>query len=107
MSDRRSAEAETYRRWYKTARWQRIRAAQLATEPLCRMCMAQGKITPASVCDHVEPHKGDPVKFWGGPFQSLCDPHHSEGKQQIERRGYSNEIGPDGYFVDPNHPSNR
>jgi hypothetical protein len=31
-------------------------------------------VTPATICDHVEPHHGDVNKFWLGPFQSLCKP---------------------------------
>lgn len=85
--DYRSPEAATYRKFYKTARWRQIRAAQLAAQPLCVMCQAAGQITPATVCDHIEPHKGDPDKFWGGPFQSLCKPHHDGPKQSEERTG--------------------
>lgn len=106
-NDPRSAEAEAYRAWYRTARWQRLRSEQLRDEPLCAMCARQGRVTAATVCDHVERHNGDPVKFWAGPFQSLCKPHHDQGKQQIEKRGYSNEVGADGYPIDPNHPANR
>jgi 5-methylcytosine-specific restriction enzyme A len=36
------------------ARWQRRRAQQLAAEPRCIMCKLDGKITPATVADHVE-----------------------------------------------------
>lgn len=71
--------------WYKLARWLRIRDKQLADEPLCRMCLAEGRVTPATVCDHVEPHRGDPIKFWAGPFQSLCGSHHSRDKQGEEQ----------------------
>lgn len=75
-------------RWYKTARWQRIRRLQLAREPLCAMCLKEGgRPTVARVCDHVEPHRGDPDKFWNGPFQSLCFEHHNSDKQRIERGG--------------------
>lgn len=38
--------------------------------------MTQGRVTEATVCDHVMPHKGNVVKFWAGPFQSLCKHHH-------------------------------
>jgi hypothetical protein len=31
--------------------------------PLCRMCEAEGKITVATIVDHVIPHKGDRVLF--------------------------------------------
>lgn len=103
----RSAEAAKYRRWYSTARWQRIRARQLQREPLCRFCQQKGRITAATVCDHVTPHKGNKAIFWGGPFQSLCAPCHNGTKQQIERLGYSTEIAPDGWPADPRHPANR
>jgi 5-methylcytosine-specific restriction enzyme A len=26
---------------------------------------------PATICDHVEPHRGDVNTFWLGPFMSL------------------------------------
>lgn len=88
-STRRSPKAEEYRRWYKTARWQRLRAQQLRSHPLCEMCEADGRLTPATVCDHRTPHRGDEAAFWSGPFQSLCDAApwrcHSRRKQQIER----------------------
>lgn len=81
-----------WRAWYGTARWLRLRAAQLRDAPLCRLCMDAGRVTPATVCDHVEPHRGDPVRFWGGPFQSLCASCHSGTKQaeeqsSLQRRG--------------------
>ena len=77
--------APPWRAWYKTARWLRIRAAQLLAEPLCRICLALGRVTPATVCDHVDPHRGDAVRFWGGPFQSLCASCHSSTKQAEEQ----------------------
>jgi hypothetical protein len=36
------------------------------------------------VRDHIERHGGDPVRFWHGPFQSLCAPCHSSEKQRQE-----------------------
>lgn len=78
-------------RWahlYKTARWQRIRAAQLTAMPLCAYCLEMGRTTAATVCDHVTPHKGDEGLFYGGPFQSLCKPCHDGVKAEEEARGY-------------------
>lgn len=77
----------TTRSMYGTYRWQIIRAAQLQGEPLCRFCIDRGIVTPAKVADHIEPHKGDPDKFWNGELQSLCAPCHSSDKQRIERGG--------------------
>lgn len=75
-----------WRKWYGTARWRRIRAAQLAAEPCCRMCAAADppRVTPATVCDHVEPHRGDEARFFGGPFQSLCGTCHNSDKHAAE-----------------------
>jgi hypothetical protein len=69
-----------------TARWRRIAKAQLKAEPPCGMCLL--KLTPATVCDHMKPHRGDPDLFWNGERQSLCKPHQSSTKQRQENRGY-------------------
>ncbi len=100
----RSEEAQAYRSWYKTARWQRLRAQQLRTEPLCRMCKAQDRVTIATVCDHIDQHKGDRIKFWSGPFQSLCAPHHNSTKQSEERTGRKKGCDENGWPIDENHP---
>ncbi len=110
--DQRSPEALAYRRQYKTARWLRTRADQLAREPLCAFCQAQGRVTRATVCDHVDPStKLNPETFFDGPFQSLCDEEpwrcHSSRKAQQERGGYAAEVGVDGMPTDPAHPFNR
>lgn len=78
--------SEPWRAWYKTAAWLRMREAQLAAEPLCRMCLAEGRTTPASVADHPKPHRGDPALFWGQKLDSLCKPHHDRDKQAQEKR---------------------
>lgn len=80
---RRAKESET-RRLYWTARWRAKAKAQLAAHPLCIMCEAEGVIEPATVCDHVIPHRGDVDLFWDGETQSLCGPHHSRAKQAEE-----------------------
>jgi 5-methylcytosine-specific restriction protein A len=85
---------------YKTARWQSIRKQQLTREPLCRFCQGDGRITAATVCDHIEPHRGDLAKFVAGPFQSLCATCHSGEKRSSEEHGKERQrIGPDGWPV--------
>ena len=107
-ADRRSAEARSYRHWYWTAQWRAIAKAQLRDEPLCRYCAKAGKVTPATVCDHVVPHKGDIGLFWNiENLQSLCSQHHNGSKAMEEARGYSNEISLDGWPICSNHPSNK
>ncbi len=74
----------SWRAWYSTAQWRAIREAQLSEHPLCRLCLEDEIVTAATVCDHVEPHRGDPALFWNGPFQSLCAHHHNSTKQREE-----------------------
>jgi 5-methylcytosine-specific restriction enzyme A len=83
---------------YNTSRWQRLRLLQLEAHPLCKFCEDRGQVTPANVCDHVEPHKGDLAKFWQGPFQSLCKRCHDSDKQRMERGGKAKpKTGLDGW----------
>lgn len=101
--DQRSVDAEAYRGWYKTQRWRNLRAAQLRSHPLCAMCEEDGRVTAATVCDHVRPHKGDATLFWSGPFQSLCKLHHDATKQRAEARGYEPGSDASGQPRDPAH----
>lgn len=108
--DRRSSEAEAYRRLYKSARWagkHGVRAQQLKRQPLCEFCLKAGRITRATVCDHRDPKsKLTEDGFFRGPFLSLCKPHHDGAKQAEERRGYSAAVDLSGWPVDDRHPVN-
>lgn len=84
-------------RLYGTAKWQRIRKAQLSREPLCRYCTQMGRVVAATVCDHITPHRGNATAFYAGPFQSLCATCHSGAKQQLEKSGVLRGCGVDGY----------
>ena len=81
-----SRRERPWRKWYGRKAWKARRAAQLAREPLCRMCPEWSK-RPATVADHVVPHRGDPGLFWFGELQSLCTDCHDGKKQRQERRG--------------------
>jgi 5-methylcytosine-specific restriction endonuclease McrA len=60
-----------YDKFYKTARWKRLRKLQLTQHPLCKFCLQRGIVTRANVVDHVVPHKGDWTEFVTGELQSL------------------------------------
>lgn len=96
-----------WRALYKTARWQQVRQAQLTLHALCQRCLLKGKTVRAEVVHHTTQHRGDPVLFFNGPFESLCKPCHDSDAQQQERRGYGLAIGADGWPTDPKHPANR
>jgi 5-methylcytosine-specific restriction enzyme A len=96
--DRRSAAAQTYRRWYRTAQWRALRRAQLAREPLCRMCWEMGRATTATIVDHRIPHRGDAALFFElDNLNSLCAPHHDATKQRHDRGRLTVAIGEDGW----------
>ena len=58
-------------------RWRRARAAFLARHPLCAACRAQGRVVPATVVDHVVPHRGDQGAVLGrGNWAPSCKPCH-------------------------------
>jgi 5-methylcytosine-specific restriction endonuclease McrA len=84
--DHRQAEPDYHKpehqRLYNTAQWERMRRMQLACQPWCEDCIEQGLFTPACDVDHVEPHRGDPVKFYTGKLRSLCHSCHSRKTQQ-------------------------
>jgi 5-methylcytosine-specific restriction enzyme A len=95
-----------YVRWYGKQRWRNLARYQLQEHPLCAKCLSIGRVTPASVADHVERHNGNEYAFWTGALQSLCVPCHNRTKQREEVRGYSSDIDADGWPTDPMHPSN-
>lgn len=108
--DHRSKEAVEYRRWYHLAAWKGPkgrRRVQLQAEPLCRFCEAAGRITEATIADHVTPHRGDAELFWNGALQSLCVHCHNQAKQMVEARGYHDMCDAAGYPLDPKHPANK
>jgi 5-methylcytosine-specific restriction enzyme A len=58
-------------------RWRKARAAYLARHPLCAACQAEGRVVPATVVDHVVPHRGDAALFWDqANWAALCKPCH-------------------------------
>ena len=64
------------RRGYE-ARWRRARDAFLARQSLCVRCRAAGRLEPATVVDHVVPHRGDPALFWDeANWAALCKRCH-------------------------------
>lgn len=88
-------------------RWRRLREQYLRINPLCRICWEGGRRIKATVVDHIIPHRGNMVMFWDEDnWQPLCKAHHDALKQREEKRGYSEQVGEDGWPVDPSHPAN-
>ncbi len=72
--DRKSARERGY-----DTRWDKARKGYLIKHPLCVECVKEGRYTPATVVDHIKPHRGNKQLFWDRDnWQSLCKQHHDK-----------------------------
>jgi len=72
---------------YNQAVWKKIRIAQLSRQPLCQACTVRGRVTQATVVDHVFPwNQIGEQAFVANIFQSLCPECHSV-KTGLEQTG--------------------
>lgn len=59
------------------SRWRAERALFLKRNPLCAQCRRTGRLTPATIVDHIVPHRGDMKLFWDrSNWQPLCKSCH-------------------------------
>jgi len=59
------------------SKWAKARKTFLNHHPLCIECDRKGRITPATVVDHITPHRGDQKLFWDTDnWQPLCASCH-------------------------------
>ena len=81
-------QADPWRKWYSTTRWQKLRW-QVLVEAMftCAMCGRVCADKGQAVADHITPHRGDHALFWDRlNVQCLCKPCHDGRKQAEERR---------------------
>jgi 5-methylcytosine-specific restriction endonuclease McrA len=89
--------ALSWRSWYKTARWQRLRWSVLVRDlftcqrPGCGVTLSD---TSLLVADHKVPHRGDADLFWDDKnLQCLCKACHDREKQREEAAGRARPAG--------------
>ena len=72
---------------YNTEKWRRLRAAKLASDPLCHPCQLRGVLTPADTVDHIKAVSdgGDPFPDFDG-LMSMCARCHNEKTNAMDRR---------------------
>ena len=92
----RQRDGAPWRKWYKTARWQKLRLIVFARDLFTCQMVECGRVvsnTAKLVCDHRRPHRGDEGRFWDEQnLQTLCKPCHDKLKQaeeqvSLQRRG--------------------
>lgn len=87
------------------ARWRRERKIYLSSNPLCVLHLSKGRTVPATVVDHIEPHKGDDELFWDQDnWAALCQACHNAHKQRLEKSGMVMGCNVNGAPDDPSHP---
>lgn len=88
-TDKRIIPPAIFKRWYKTARWQKLRWSTFVRDLFtCQMCGKVEANTRFLVADHRKPHRGDERLFWDpANIQTLCaDPCHNTHKQKLEQQ---------------------
>ena len=70
-------KADPTQRIYPSSYWRQVRAQHLASEPLCRTCKAEGRLTAADTVDHVIPVKDGGSVYDDDNLRSLCASCHS------------------------------
>lgn len=81
-------------------RWQKASKAYLSENPLCRECESQGEVEPATVVDHIIPHRGNKQLFWDEenwqPLSKRC--HDRKTHMETAAEGYRRYVvcGPPG-----------
>jgi len=67
---------EFSKRFYNSREWKLLRRQKLAKDPLCEQCKREGRLTPATVVDHIVPMKEGGACLDIKNLQSLCKRCH-------------------------------
>lgn len=79
--DTKSTKAKGY-----NAQWNKERLRYLKVHPLCVQCKVKGRLTKATVVDHITPHRGDQDLFWNRTnWQALCKSCHDRKTKTTDR----------------------
>ena len=79
-------------------RWHKSTVLYLNDHPLCKVCEAEGRVEPARVVDHINPHRGDYTRFWAEDnWQGLCFRHHNE--KTVRQDGGFGRAGVNGNYA--------
>ena len=96
-------------RWYERIAWKRLRKRKLQQDPLCAMCLHTGRLTVATVVDHITPRSKGGADYDPDNLQSLCPDCHSQkttrdqGRTDKPLKGWNADANAP---VDPSHPWN-
>ncbi len=67
-------------------RWEKVRGMHLRAEPLCRICTEQGRVTAATLVDHIQPIADGGERLDESNLQSLCSRCHADKTAEDVRK---------------------
>lgn len=86
---------EERRKIYKSTRWRKLRELKIAQQPLCEMCLKEGKTTIAEDVHHIQSFMSTDDKvlrmalaYDYENLMSICKMHH----QMIHNKSNGNDI---------------
>jgi 5-methylcytosine-specific restriction protein A len=82
-------EEKESKRFYDRVAWKKVRSIQLQDEPLCRKCRSVGRLTEATVVDHIIERSKGGDDYAQENLQSLCKPcHDAKTRRQGEYQNF-------------------
>lgn len=78
-----------YSQFYHTSQWRNLRRHKLLLDPLCEVCMEQGRMTKAQVVDH-QIELRDPIGGWENRLnldnlKSMCHACHNAKEHKFSQ----------------------
>ena len=85
----REQRDERAAKFYHSSAWRKLRRIKMKEDPLCEMCLEEGRTEQADMVDHIVPVQVDwPLRLVKDNLQSLCNRCHAE-KTAEERDKYT------------------
>ena len=81
------------KRFYDSREWKLTRERLLRSEPWCRECRRQGRVTPAEMVDHITPIRNGGSRTWLSNLQPLCHTCHNVKRSSESRSPGISHLG--------------
>lgn len=82
---------------YNSTLWKKLRNSYIAEHPLCERCLAEGRVTPAVACHHVQPFLSGStyqeqinLAYDVSNLMAVCSQCHKDLHQELGGYGHYN-----------------
>jgi len=80
-------------KFYNSARWKKMRQWKLSKYPLCELCKQKGKITSATMVDHIKPINQGGKALCESNLMSLCKYCHAKKSGKDSHKQPQDDLG--------------